>query len=82
MITGDSVLHLAVFENKTDFARKILLPSASSEEGGGGSALYELDDVNLKNEDGNTPLLYACIKGNLELVKLLHFKGANMAHKN
>jgi ankyrin repeat protein len=79
MITGDSVLHLAVFENKTDFVRKIL---ATSEEGGGAHALFELDDVNLKNEDGNTPLSYACIKGNLDLVKLLHYKGANMSHRN
>jgi hypothetical protein len=27
-------------------------------------------------------LSYACLRGNLELVKLLHYKGALMAHRN
>lgn len=76
MITGDSVIHLAVFEDKTDFVKKIISPDEGSH------ALYELEDINLKNEDGNTPLCYACLRGNLELVKLLHFKGALMAHRN
>ena len=53
-----------------------------SSDGNNGNALFELEEVNLKNEDGNTPLSYACIKGNLDLVKLLHSKGALMAHKN
>jgi ankyrin repeat protein len=76
MITGDSVLHLAVFEDKSEFVKKIISPDE------GTHALYEPDDINLKNEDGNTPLSYACLRGNLELVKLLHFKGAIMAHRN
>jgi len=53
-----------------------------SDEEGGSRALYENEEINLKNEDGNTPLSYACIRGNLELVKLLHSKGATMTHKN
>ena len=44
--------------------------------------MFDLDEIDLKNEDGNTPLSYACLRGNLELVKLLHSKGANMAHRN
>jgi hypothetical protein len=76
MITGDSVLHLAVFEDKTEFVQKIICPEE------GAHALYELEEINLKNEDGNTSLTYACLKGNLEIVKLLHFKGASMTHKN
>jgi len=70
MKTGDSILHLAVFEGKNVFVRALL------------EALFEVDEINLRNEDGNTPLSYACITGNLEIVKLLHAKGANMAHKN
>jgi ankyrin repeat protein len=77
MLTGDSVLHLAVFENKTQFVRSMLNSDASN-----GNALFELDEVNLKNEDGNTPLSYACLHGNLDLVKLLHSKGAHMSHRN
>ena len=43
--------------------------------------LFE-NEVNMKNEDGNSPLHYACMRGNLEVVKLLHIKGANMTIKN
>ena len=76
MITGDSVLHIAVFENRTDFVRSIVCGDENS------YALYETEEINLKNEDGNTPLSYACIRGNLELVKILHAKGALMTHRN
>lgn len=76
MITGDSILHLAVFENRTDFVRNIVYSNEGSQP------LFEIDEINLKNEDGNTPLSYACIKGNLDLVKILHSKGALMTHKN
>lgn len=30
------------------------------------------NEVNLKNEDGNTPMAYACLRGNLDIVKLLY----------
>jgi uncharacterized protein len=43
--------------------------------------MYE-NEVNMRNEDGNTPLAYACLRGNLEVVKLLHQKGAVMNQKN
>lgn len=33
--------------------------------------LFE-NEINMKNEDGNTPLHYACMRGNLPIVKLLH----------
>ena len=36
----------------------------------------------MKNEEGNTPLHYACIRGNLEVVKLLNSKGAQMSERN
>lgn len=76
MLTGDSVIHLAVFEGKTQFIQQILA------ESNGGYCLIELEELNLRNEDGNTPLSYACIKGNLDLVKLLHSRGSIMTHKN
>lgn len=65
MFTGDSVLHYAIFDNKTEFVKSII-------------DLYE-NEVNMRNEDGNTPLQYACMRGNLEIVKLLHSKGAHVA---
>jgi ankyrin repeat protein len=74
MKTGDSILHIAVFQGKNDFVRAMLLSQPIP--------LFELEDINIRNEDGNTPLSYACIKGNLDLVKLLHSKGASMVHKN
>ena len=76
MKTGDSILHLAVFESKTSFVNAILDTEQTNH------ALFELEDINIRNEEGNTPLSYACITGNLELVKLLHIKGASMVHKN
>jgi hypothetical protein len=36
----------------------------------------------LRNEDGNTALSYACLRGNLDIVKTLHQKGAIMGHRN
>lgn len=72
MKTGDSILHLAVFEAKTSFVRALL----------DAENLLETEELNLRNEDGNTPLSYACITGNLDLVKLLHARGANMVHRN
>ena len=65
MLTGDSILHYAIFDDKTDFVRSII-------------DLYE-NEVIMRNEDGNTPLAYACMKGNLEIVKLLHSKGAHLS---
>jgi ankyrin repeat protein len=76
MKTGDSILHLAVYEDKVGFIKAILDNEQSAH------AIFELEEINIKNEDGNTPLSYACISGNLELVKLLHSKGANLRHKN
>ena len=43
---------------------------------------YYENEVNMRNEDGNTPLMYACIRGSLELVQILHSKGAQVTHKN
>ncbi len=39
-------------------------------------------DINMKNEDGNTPIFYACMRGNLPLVKLLNQRGAHKTIKN
>ena len=64
MFTGDSILHYAIFDNKTELVKQII-------------DLYE-NEVNMRNEDGNLPLSYACLRGNLEIVKLLHSKGAIM----
>eukprot|EP00347_Sterkiella_histriomuscorum_P013527 403364372 len=68
MFTGDSILHYAIFDNKSELVRQII-------------DLYE-NEVNMRNEDGNTPLAYACLRGNLQIVKLLHGKGAIMNQKN
>ncbi|TNV74271.1 hypothetical protein FGO68_gene7239 [Halteria grandinella] len=72
--TGDSILHIAAFQGKIGFVKAMLLNQPQP--------LFELEEINIKNEDGNTPLSYASLKGNLELVKLLHSKGASVVHKN
>ena len=54
--TGDNLLHYSIFENKAAFLQKIL-------------HLYE-NEINAKNERGNTPFHYACLKGNLEMVSI------------
>lgn len=43
--------------------------------------LFE-NEVNMKNEDGNAPIHYACMRGDLQTIKLLHSKGAHMHVKN
>jgi ankyrin repeat protein len=68
VFTGDSLLHYAIFDNKTEFVKHMI-------------ELFE-NEINMKNEDGNTPLHYACIRGNLEIVKLLHSKGALVSERN
>lgn len=62
--TGDSLLHYCIFDNKTRLVKQIIDMFAN--------------ELNMKNEDGNTPLSYACMRGNLEVVKLLHLKGTQM----
>ena len=39
-------------------------------------------DINVQNEDGDTPLILACSYGNLNNIKLLLSHGANVNHKN
>ncbi|CDW75543.1 serine threonine-protein phosphatase 6 regulatory ankyrin repeat subunit a-like [Stylonychia lemnae] len=68
MFTGDSILHYAIFDNKTELTKQIIE--------------LNQNEVNMRNEDGNTPLAYACLRGNLEIVKLLHSTGAIMNQKN
>ena len=68
MFTGDTILHYAIFDNKTELVKQII-------------DLYE-NEVNMRNEDGNTPLAYACLRGNLDIVKLLHNRQAFMNQKN
>lgn len=76
MKTGDTILHIAVFEGKVDLVRELL--TLLDDDG----PLFDYDEINAKNDDGNTALSYACIRGSLELVKILHKTGANMLHKN
>ena len=68
VLTGDTLLHYAAFENKSAFIEGILD--------------YFVNEINQKNEDGNTALSYACLRGNLKIVKLLHMKGADLDTRN
>jgi len=68
VLTGDTLLHYATFENKSAFIEGILD--------------YFANEINQKNEDGNTALSYACLRGNLKIVKLLHMKGADLDTRN
>jgi ankyrin repeat protein len=48
-------------------------------------ARYLIDkgiDYKMKNSNGDTPLHFACIKGNINLVKLLHEKGCDLNEFN
>jgi len=39
-------------------------------------------NIEFQNEEGNTALCFACIKGNLTIVNFLINKGANINHRN
>uniref|UniRef100_K3X0Y8 Uncharacterized protein n=1 Tax=Globisporangium ultimum (strain ATCC 200006 / CBS 805.95 / DAOM BR144) TaxID=431595 RepID=K3X0Y8_GLOUD len=64
---GWSPLHLAVITEAADIVKELL------------AAESMLDMV---DNDGQTPLLQACLGGNLDLVRLLLHAGANPAHQN
>lgn len=55
--SGDNLLHYAILDAKTQFIEKTL-------------GVFE-NDLSVQNVDGNTPLHYACLLGNLKIVKLL-----------
>ena len=45
-------------------------------------ALKDSADVNFKDYDGNTALIYASQKGNIDIVKILLYNGADPKEKN
>jgi len=55
--TGDNLLHYAVLARKANFITRV-------------KALFE-NEINNKNEQGNTPFHFACMLGNLDLVQAL-----------
>ena len=55
--SGDNVLHYAIFADKFEFINEV-------------KVLFE-NDINTPNEELNTPMHYACLKGNLAIVDLL-----------
>lgn len=55
--TGDNLLHYAVMSKKANFILRV-------------KPLFE-NEINNKNEQGNTPFHYACLLGNLDLVQAL-----------
>ena len=55
--TGDNVLHYAVLSKKPNFIIKV-------------KSMFE-NEINTKNEQGNTPFHFACLLGNLDLVQAL-----------
>jgi ankyrin repeat protein len=66
---GDTLLHAAASQGKTDIVRELLSYGA---------------DVNAKNNDGITPIHNAAVNNNGEIVKILVSKGAsvNIREKN
>ncbi len=38
-------------------------------------------DVNIEDKEQATPIFYACRQGNLDVIKYLDKKGANLEHK-
>lgn len=63
---GYSPLHIATKNNDTELAMSLIVHGA---------------DVNAKDKDGNTPLVYAAKNGNLELIECLHKKRALFSGK-
>lgn len=61
IFNGDYLIHYAIANGKNKVGKNLV---------------SIIPDVNLKNDDGNTPLAYACIHGNLEMTKELYKKGA------
>ena len=55
--TGDNLIHFAVLSGKVDFINSI-------------KNMFE-NEINTKNDQGNTPFHFACLTGNLEIVKIL-----------
>ena len=55
--TGDNLLHYAVMSKKASFILRF-------------KPLFE-NEINNKNEQGNTPFHFACLLGNLDLVQAL-----------
>lgn len=41
-----------------------------------------VQDVSAKNEEGNTPLHYACLNGHIDVVRLLMLHGASASELN
>lgn len=40
------------------------------------------ENINLRDNNGNTPLMYACTRGNIQIVSILLKNGANASLKN
>lgn len=40
------------------------------------------ENINLPDNNGNTPLMYACTRGNIQIVSILLENGANASLKN
>jgi len=66
--SGDNLLHYAILDDKTEFIEKVI-------------GVFE-NDINAQNVDNNTPLHYACLKGNIKIVKLLVNNKANVLYLN
>ena len=55
--SGDNLIHYAVLSGKQEFINKT-------------KYMFE-NEINTKNDQGNTPLHFACLTGNLEIIKIL-----------
>lgn len=63
-VNGESALHIAIDKNHMDIVNMLL----------GNPSI----DINIENSDGFTPVIYAILNNNLELVKKLVNKGAEL----
>ena len=61
-------MHYAISDGKSHFVHEIID--------------FFKNEINLQNEEGNTPLHFSCLRGDLNTTKLLHQKGAQMSIKN
>lgn len=78
-LKGRSLLHYAA-QSETSNCLRFLMNQLERDK-----SKYAIDlgqEINMQDEDGNTPLHYAASKGNWGCVELLCQKGANIYHAN
>lgn len=79
---GLNVLHIAVLLNKNDLVKKLLGKIKLNKEKLNNSIYKNIIDKKTSDGKNNTPLIFACMEGNINIVQALVKYGANIFLKN